>query len=251
VPWPPVDAVATIRGGWSEERFASDGTADGALGRTWGVASLRRWMTAGFRLGLAAGLERWAGQGRIGRVGISGLLSTRDDRLRIGADLDGWVGPGSAARLRLASTARTGIRPGSGWSLTTGGSLLSGGSPPFLWDGAGVGRVRAPLLRGHPLVREDRLGRDAFGRGLLFGTLARAWSRSFGPGRLAVELFADAAGVWDPLVGDGPRSYLDPGVELRATDGDRLLAVSLARGGDEWVLSARVEAQGLPWLRVP
>lgn len=66
-----------------------------------------------------------------------------------------------------------------------------------------------------------------------------------------MELFADAARVWDPLVGRGPRSYLDPGVELRATDGDRLVAVSLARGGDEWALAARVEAEGLSWLRVP
>lgn len=29
------------------------------------------------------------------------------------------------------------------------------------------------------------------------------------------------------------------------------VALALARGGDDWVLSARVDAGGLPWLAVP
>ena len=58
----------------------------------------------------------------------------------------------------------------------------------------------------------------------------------------------DAARVRDPWVGEGPRDYLDPGVEAHLFDGDRTVALTLARGGGDWVVSARMDAGTLPWL---
>ncbi|MFO7892306.1 MAG: hypothetical protein R6U63_01115 [Longimicrobiales bacterium] len=246
VPWPPLAAVVTVRAGWTEERYAP---ADGAIGadttRRWGVATLRRWMSPGTRLGLSLGVERWEGRGRLGRVGVSALHAFPGDRVRVGAAVDAWPdGPGEApeafGRARLAGRARYETAPGRAWSVTGGGTLVSRGAPPTVWDGAGTGRARAPLLRGHPLIRNDRMGRDAFGRGLLHGSLGHAWFVDAGPARAALELFVDGARVWDPLVGDAPRSYVDPGVELRFSDGESAAAVSLARGGSRWVLSARI-----------
>lgn len=245
LPWPPVAGVVTLRHGWTEERLAPLG-ADRTRTRTWRVATLRRWMAPDTRLGLSVGLEGW--EGRVGRIGVEALQALLGDDLRLAAMLDGW---GDAdrryGRARLAVLLRREAQ-GREWSATVGGTLASDGAPPTLWDGAGTGRVRAPLLRGHPLVREDRIGRDAFGRGLLHGSLAHAWLLAAGPGRAALALFVDGARVWDPLVGDGPRSYLDPGVELSLSEGERIVALSLARGGSDWVLSARVGTAVLPWL---
>lgn len=246
VPWPPLAAVVTVRAGWTEERYAP---ADGGIGadttRRWGVATLHRWMNPGTRLGLSLGVERWEGRRRLGRLGVSALHAFRGDRVWMGAAVDAWAdgageAPDAFGRARLAGRARYETAPGRAWSVTGGGTLVSGGAPPTVWDGAGTGRVRAALLRGHPLIRNDRIGRDAFGRGLLHGSLGHAWFVDAGPARAALELFVDGARVWDPLVGDAPRSYVDPGVELRFSDGESAAAVSLARGGNSWVVSARI-----------
>ncbi len=247
VPWTPLSALATLRGGWTEERFVGDTAAK----RAWGVATVRRWVNARARLGLSLGMERWAERDRLGRLGASTLLALLDHGFLLGGAVDAWAGDDRAARIRVASRLR--YRPSTirAWSLTVGGSLASRGAPPTLWDGAGTGRIRAPLLRGHALARDHQIGRDAFGRGLLHGSLGHAWMASLGPGFAALELFVDGARVWDPLAGDGPRSYLDPGAELRLSSGERVLAVSLARGDGDWVLSARVTGDGLPWLSLP
>lgn len=253
VPSPPLGAVVTLRAGWTEERFdtAAAATAAGAHTRTWGTATARRWLTAGTRVGVTAGVERWDDGPRLARGGLSMLRTLADDRVRVGADLDGWVGPpGRFARGRAAARARA--EAGSlAWTVVVGGSLASNGSPPTLWDGAGTGQLRAPLLRGHPLVRDGRIT-GALGRGLLHATLAWEWFTDVGPGRAALGLFVDGTRVWAPLAGrdDGPRDHLDPGVQLSVSDGDRQVAVSLARG-DGWVVSARVDAGTLPWLTVP
>lgn len=252
VPWAPAAGVVTLRGGWMEERFATAAGTDELWERTWGRATLRRWMDARTRLGFSLGLERWEERGRLARMGASALASLASDRIRVGASVDGWAGGGDEfGRLRLASRAVHRPSEGREWTAVLGGTLASTGAPPTVWDGAGTGRVRAPLLRGHPLVREERMGGAALGRELLHGTLAHSWFAALGPGRASMELFVDAARVWDPFTGDGPRAYLDPGLELGLSAGARSVAVSLARGNGDWVLSARVGSGDLPWLSAP
>lgn len=248
VPWSALTAVATLRAGWTEERY---GTGLGDRSRTWGLLSVDRWITAGTRLGATVGLERWDGGDRLGRAGVSALRTLFDDRIRISATVDGWAGPDgrfgrarTAARVRIPNALRA-------WTLTVGGSWTSTGAPPTVWDGAGTGQLRAPLLRGHPLIRDGRVRGDALGRGLAHGTLAWGWHVPAGPATASLELFVDGARVWAPLGGGRPRSYVDPGIELGVSSPAGAVALALARGGDDWVFSARVDAGGLPWLAVP
>ena len=182
VPWTPAAAVVTLAGGWMEERFVDGPAPDPAWERRWARATLRRWMTPALRLGASAGLERWADRGRVGRFGVSALAASSGEGVRAGAELAGWTGGGEGfARVRGALRLRHRPTEGRAWTLTAGASLASADAPPTVWDGAGTGRIRAPLLRGHRLVRDGRMGGDAFGRGLLHATLGHAWSRSLGP----------------------------------------------------------------------
>ncbi|MGK7312092.1 MAG: hypothetical protein ACN0LA_07600 [Candidatus Longimicrobiales bacterium M2_2A_002] len=248
VPWSALRAVATLRAGWAEERYGAD--LDDRS-RTWGLLSVDRWITAGTRLGATVGLERWDGGDRLGRAGFSALRTLLDDRVRFGAAVDGWAGPdGRFGRARTAARVR--VRNGlRAWTLTLGGSWTSTGAPPTIRDGAGTGQIRAPLLRGHPLIRDGRIRGDALGRGLVHGTLAWGWHLPAGPATASLELFVDGARVWAPLGGGGPRSYADPGIEMGISSPTGAVALALARGDDEWVFSARVDAGGLPWLAVP
>lgn len=253
VPWTPARAVVTLAGGWLHEELVPTGTEDASMDRRWTRATLRRWMTAGTRLGLTVGTERAPDGGRMGRLGASALASLASDRVRLGVTADGWAGSGPGfGRVRLGGSLRVPAGDGGrAWRVVGGTTLVSEEAPGWAWAGAGTGRARAPLLRGHPLVRDGRLGEDAFGRVLLHGTLGHAWIRSLGPARVSLELFVDGARVWRPRVGDGPRGYLDPGLEVSLAGLARRVAVSLARGGDGWVLSARVGRAALPWLSAP
>lgn len=245
VPWPLISGVVTLGTGWMEERYA---TGPGASRRSWGSMGLRRWMDADTRLGLTLALERWDGRGRLGHVGLSALRTFAADGVRMGLALDGWEGAGEAfQRLRAGVRATRSAGPRR-WTATLGVSLASDAAPGLVQPGAGTGRIRAPLLRGHPLVRDGRIGGETLGRGLLHGTLSHAWIATLGPAAAAAAVFLDGARVWAPLNGGGPRSFLDPGMELSVSDGERTAAVSLARGGGDWVLSARVGRAGLPWL---
>ena len=247
VPWSPAASVVTLRAGWTEERY---GEGAGDRSRTWGTATAERWLAAETRAGVTLGVERWDGGSRLGRLGFSLLRTFADDRVRIATAVDGWAGaPGRFARVRTAARARVPSGPRA-WTVTVGGSVSSEGAPPTIWDGAGTGQIRAPLLRGHPLVRDDRVRGAALGRGLAHATLAWGWHLQAGPASASLELFVDGARVWDPLLGDGPRDYVDPGVELGLSSGTGTVALSLARG-DDWVVSARFDAPVLPWLAVP
>ncbi|MDX1675330.1 MAG: papain-like cysteine protease family protein [Longimicrobiales bacterium] len=247
LPWAPLAAVVTVGAGWTEERYA--GLRDRT--RTWGGATVTRWVTADTRMAVDAGLERWDAGRRLGRVGLSVLWTRWADRVRLGATVHGWGGAdGRWARARAAARARVPDGP-KAWTFTLGGSVTSAGASPTVWDGAGAGALRAPLLRGHPLIRDGRIQGDAMGRGLVHGTLAWGWYLPAGPGTISFELFIDGARVWDPLTGDGPRSYADPGVELGVSSHRGAVALALARGRGEWVVSARVDAGTLPWLAVP
>ena len=247
VPWSPVGSVVTLRAGWTEERY---GEGVGDRSRTWGTATAEHWLAAETRAGVTLGVERWDGGGRLGRLGFSLLRTFADDRVRVATAVDGWAGAlGRFGRVRGAMRARvpSGARA---WTLTAGGSVSSDAAPPLIWDGAGTGQIRAPLLRGHPLIRDDRVRGAALGRGLAHATLAWGWHVQAGPASASLELFVDGAHVWDPLFGDAPRSYVDPGVELGLFSGTGAVALSVARG-DDWVVSARFDARVLPWLAAP
>jgi hypothetical protein len=150
LPWRTFDAVATVRAGWRSEDLA-DGWSVERRSATLGP---RRWITSWTRGGLTVGLERWRGAGRLGRVGVDGLAITSEGAVRLGVAADGWVGPGARfGRGRAAAALRVPAGGGSrSWRTILGASGGSPGAPPLVWDGAGTGQVRAPLLRGYTLV---------------------------------------------------------------------------------------------------
>lgn len=253
LPWGSA-GIASVDGGWMEERFAGPGPdldESQTLARSWGTVALERWSAPGIRITGRAGVERWGGDVRMARLGIGALTLSAGGGLRAGGEVDGWVGAGEGhARLRLGAVLdRTWA--GGVWHLMGGLSFVTGEAPPTLWDGAGTGRIRAPLLRGHRLVEGDRLSGPGWGRRLLHATVGHGWDLPVGPLPPRLTLFVDMAHVEEPLVGGAPATFLDPGVEVRLGLPGRALAVSLARGDAAWLLSARVDAGGLPWLSGP
>ncbi|HSG46631.1 MAG TPA: hypothetical protein VLA43_02335 [Longimicrobiales bacterium] len=246
VPWPVLSGVVELRSGWMRELFALPlGTSE----RRWGAVGLRRWVDPETRVGLEVALEQWDGRGRLGRMGLSGTRSLLSDAVTAGLALDGWTGSGDPfGRLRAGMRATRAAGAGN-WTATLGVSLASPAAPAMVLDGAGTGRIRAPLLRGHPMIRDGRISGETLGRRLVHGTVSHEWATILGPGaRAGAALFVDAARIWDPLAGGGARSFVDPGLELRISAGGRTAAVSLALGGGDWVVSARVGESALPWL---
>lgn len=241
-PWPGTGGVVTVAGGWVAERYAGLEQKPDEESRRWARASFERWTGPSGRLGLSVGMERWSDRGRFGRIGASVLrLLGPAGHLRVEGDV--WAsGDDGFARVRVGAGAALPAPTRGSWTLNVGGILASGGSPALVWSGAGVGRIRAPLLRGHPLSDGDRIRGPAFGPGLLHGTLSREFAWSLGPLSVGVGAFVDVAHAWDGPA-PGPVILADPGVELRLGALDRGLAVSLARGEGEWVLSARSTAR--------
>lgn len=252
IPWTPLEAVATVSAEWLRERRTDAGRGEPTSDLRRARVTVERWTTAATRLGLTVGVDRTEARGRLARLGGSALTVSEAGGIRVGGTVDGWSGGDHVfGRVRLAAEGVRAPAEGRSWRLTVGGSLASGTAPAWVWDGAGTGRIRAPLLRGHPLSRDGRMGAGAFGRGLLHAGVGHAWTRSVGPARLSLELFVDAARVWRPWEGSDPRGYVDPGVEISLGGTGERVALALARGGDDWVVSARVGSVTLPWLSAP
>ncbi len=109
----------------------------------------------------------------------------------------------------------------------------------MLWDGAGLGVVRSPLLRGVRLVRDGRIDGPVFGPRLVQASLEHTFLRRLGPVRAGIGLFADAARAWGSVAGDsGWRGAW--GVELEGVLDDRRMALSLGTGAGDWIVSLRL-----------
>jgi len=239
--WP--DAVATVGIEWIRERYGGgvpDATASADRTRT-GI-SLGQWIAPYLRLDGGFWLERWNRSHRMVSARVSVLFSPgRNEDVRVEADLEGWTGAlEDVGRVSvLAAVVRShGAHTAS--RLMVGGTVTSRSAPRTLWPGAGTGQIRAPLLRGHPLVTEDMIGGAAFAPKLLHATLEQRLFSRMGPLRLGGSIFVDSALISGAGPLEPPRAFVDAGLGAFAASGTREAMVSLAMGARGPVLSARV-----------
>jgi hypothetical protein len=224
------------------------------------VASRRR---VGFLLSdWASGSLRWEAEAAADRfdgrqhAAIGGALEFQGpaDRLAVRAAAAGWGRPGSApfSTASIDAAARLfGSRTDPSLSTQAGLAIASSGAPLALWPGAGTGEARSGRLRAHPLLADEVLAGEAFGRRLWHGTVEYAHPVFMHPAAdVAVIGFADAARAWHGLADPGapPIVHVDVGVGARiSTPGLRgSLDVNVAYGTRDGrvAVSAGVRA---PW----
>lgn len=250
-PAAPLPGVVKVGLEWRRERYGErlggpdPGADDGGFivqERLRGSLGLEEWVSPRWRLGGSVGFERWEDGGRL----VSAGLEVRR-RLAGGA---GWVslgargGAGSGSEFgRLDLTAGMSQARGDHreWRVTAGARTVIGGAPRLVWPGAGSGRIRAPLLRGHPLEASGAIRGAALGRTLLHATLEHRWVWRAGPVRLGGAVFADGAHVRSTAAGQDGRTFVDPGVGLLVGRGDQDVMVTVARGDSEWVVSTQLQ----------
>lgn len=242
---PVSDGVLRVSGGWLRERASIDGAPIVTARRLRGGLSWERWATGWLRTDVAGGLERWNGNERLGTLSVgAGLRHPGHERLHLDLGAEGWAGADRrVARLRARAKVEVpGLAPGE-WRLVTGASHTSADAPVFLWEGAGPGGTRDPLLRSHPLVSDEAIDGPAFAPTLVHATIERTLTLRVGPLTATAGPFLDVVRI----TGAGPtRTFSDPGFEVRLGLFDRGLATALAHGADGWHLSVRA-TQSVRW----
>lgn len=264
--------VWTVRGGWRRAAFLDgsvgsspgDGDATSATvvreERRRAALSVARWVSGALRLAATASLEDWRGRGRAGGLGLAAEARGARDRVALRVGGTGWTGPeGGVWRAGLEARGRW---PGPGASrlrVVSGLEAVGTRTPRMLWPGAGTGRVRRPLLRAHPLVRDGVVAGPAFGRVLAHGgvepsvelplslpvslraaaflDLARAWrvdgAAARAPASAGGRLLADlGAGLRAGLPGVGGRLRLDAATGL--ADGAEALSLGWEAAWPGW-----------------
>jgi hypothetical protein len=131
-----------------------------------------------------------------------------------------WARPGARSFSR-GSIEVTGRSPRFGQrasvAVRSGLSLTSAAAPLALWPGAGTGEGRAADLRAHPLLEDDVLTGDVFGRRVWHGTVEYSHPVFVhAAADVAVIGFADAARAWRRRGSAGPSvAHVDVGAGLR------------------------------------
>lgn len=240
---PPLPGIVGVALDWRRSRFGREGGAGTTEERIRAEASLSEWIHAKVRLRGALGLERWRERGRLATTALELDLLLAGDRVRLSTGARGWAGRGGFGRGSLRVRARLPHGSLLDTRLDGGLAVASSSAPATAWWGAGTGRVSDVLLRGHPLVRDGRIAGPAFGRGLMHASVEHGAFRRHGPLRIGAAVFVDVARVSRPLAGREARTFLDFGAGLRAGSQERTLFLDLARGGSDWVLSARIGAR--------
>ncbi|MEZ5293860.1 MAG: C39 family peptidase [Vicinamibacterales bacterium] len=254
-----VPGVLTIDGLWERAAYARPGAPAGAAAPdpSSDVASTARrsaglhledWASGRVHWRAGVALDRWR-PGAYGRADLAIDVRLAGDRVAVGGALAGWAAASAPEFARAAVTlaARTSVRASdAGWRVEAGLAQVSAAAPLDVWEGAGVGLARAPLLRGHPLLDAGVVTGPAFGRGLAHGTLEyRQPVLSALGGTLVAAAFADTARAWRRAAG-GPAWQSDAGIGLRLVlpGGAGELRADAARG-----LRDRGHALSVGWSR--
>lgn len=243
--------VLTLSLGVTEERHARPGaTAPLDERRLAGSARLSDWVTPNLRIAGSLGIERWttgssdaAGTSeevRAAALGAGVVLASQGDDRWLAVDVDGWAA--DELFTRTSATAGMYIEP-SAWTavrIRAGAIATSADAPRILWPGAGIGSIRSPLLRAHPLAADGAIAGAAFGPRLAHATAALQIFDRHGPARIGAVLFTDAAAVRTGT-DRGTTRFLDYGIGAFADIGGEEVNLSLARGAPGWALSLRVD----------
>lgn len=258
-PTPHLPGIVSVGLEWRRERFGDLGSSPSEptspvseMERLRGFLELAEWVTPWLAVRGSLGVERWPSRQRVALLGVGTTWHALEDNVRVSFEANHWRGGlepfsrGSASfRLRQPLAPPVEIR------VSGGATAVSASAPPLLWPGAGVGEIRGPLLRGHPLAEDGAITGSAFGRRLVHASGEVRLSRRLGPLQYGGAVFVDLARAWerslDGAVGGGSADLasaspllVDPGLGLFVDLSDRELRVDLARGDSSWMLTAGV-----------
>jgi hypothetical protein len=189
--------------------------------RTSGTVGVANWLTPQLRYEAAAGLDDW--DASAARPFLGGTIERRflNDRAAIAASGTVWLGVEDAARFERGSIgawARSSTSPrGFVTSIQGVVDAVSDGAPLALWSGAGEGRARPALLRGHRLLHRGVVDGSIFGRQLAsVNAEGVQWLRRPALVPIGIAGFVDIAGVRRRLTPAAKSWQVDAGVGLRA-----------------------------------
>jgi hypothetical protein len=225
--WLP--GVWRVEGSWDAQTYNVDSTGGAAIhaireDRAHGGLSVSDWLTADLRYRASAGIDSFNGIRRAAAIGGEVERRLFGDRVSLTADATTWAPvtadpgfrtAGARAALRTSSAPEASI----GWIVMAdaGVRAASAAAPLAIWDGAGDGHARAPLLRAHPLLDDGIISGPVFGRRLAFGNAeVDRWIGTASPIRVAVAGFVDVAAAGQRAAGAaGDPFQIDAGVGLR------------------------------------
>ena len=208
---------------WQSDTYGGAQESRIVESRTHGGLTVGDWVSGNLRYSVTTGLDAWSGGRKTASLG-GGLERTAfGDRLSMSIDATQWAPLTGGAAFRSAGAraiARSSVDT-RGWVSrgAIGFERVSDAAPFALWPGAGEGYVRAPLLRGHPLLSEgvvDLTGASAFGRTLTFASAElQRWFERPALVRLGIAGFADVARASRQAAAGGTPAQIDLGAGLR------------------------------------
>ncbi len=218
----PLPGIADVQGMWERQSYAIGNAGAGIVTRETlrhSSFGLSDWMTGRVRWRGSAALDQWDSHTHVGMdVGID--TRADKDRVAFGGDAGLWTAAADSPsfdRVSLKSAWRSTIdRTSTQWSALAGLTVASDAAPMSLWDGAGTGLERDPLLRAHPLMHDNVIDGQVFGRTLAHATME--YQRPIG--RVAIThprlaVFVDTARAWRRLSGGPSDLFVDVGAGLR------------------------------------
>jgi hypothetical protein len=202
--------------------------------RTHVGAAAHAWITARFRVGGQAGIDRWLDRERQAMGAVDVELWPIRDRLTLAGRVAHWAGGDafSTARLDALFTSQP-DRAANLWVVRGNIAAAGAAAPALAWPGADTGHVRDVLLRAHPLLDGDSIGAGVFGRRLVSGGVEyQHWSR---PSKWLLQYapaaFVDVARATRGMQGSITAAQIDAGLGLRvAAPGSGILRIDLAHG---------------------
>lgn len=198
-------------------------------------AGWSHWLTANLRTRVSLGNDRFDDTGSLS-LGVGADQRLFSDRVAIAVDVHRWWAKDDT-RFDLATAAvawrSTANRSAAATSAQFTVSAASRNAPLALWPGAGTGPSRRAMLRAHPLLDDDVVAGEVFGRTVLQATVERTQPLPLVPlWPVSLAGFVDTARAWRRLPSKpGASDWLvDAGIGLRVPVGTGVIRLDLAHG---------------------
>jgi predicted double-glycine peptidase len=217
-PW-GLRGVAVIDAMWERQTYAPGGESRMRVERRRRAGlRLTDWASDSLRWEVGGALDRFDGDA-YGATSAGIEVRSPDDRLAVTASAGAWLSPGAPTFAAASTTAewRSTTSPDRPMlTATSGVSVASDHAPLAVWPGAGLGRAREALLRGHPLLDDGVVTGEAFGRRLAHATIEIAqplWRHPLA--RIGIAGFVDGARAWQRMEPGASPLHVDVGIGAR------------------------------------
>lgn len=244
--------VVSIGGLWDRQTYRLDGTSAGPLAietRRRGSALWGHWLSERVRIEAGLAVDRFEHGGSFVSPRVGGEFRLAEGRVALLSDLSWWAALGDQPGFSEGGAAlalRSATRPRRlAVTARAEGRRATQSAPLALWPGAGTGQGRSLLQRATPLLEDEEVIGDAFGRGLLHATVeAEVKIADRGPARLGLAAFFDWSRPWDTTRSAGSGSdiwAIGFGLRVRGLSNSALrIDVAVRPGRRDLILSAGV-----------